>query len=303
MSLPYEYEQLEFERTLEVCKRNDLIQQSRFTLTVQEQRMVLYAISKIKPDDETNTEYEISLNDLYKIAGINHRNYASLKDSLRKLDSKNWWAEQTDENGEMYETLVRWFAKIIIKPNSSVMKIKFHEEMAPYIFQLVQSGAFYTTYNLEYVLPMKSQYSPRLYEILKSYQYNNNEWYFDTDKLKKLLDCEKYERYPDFRRYVLEPAVEEINLYTDLKICYNVETKGRKVVRIVFCIDKKTIREMNQARDARSEVTGQLTYDDIFDITAKSPEAEFWQERRKTKDNEEADHRRKMEELLGKGKK
>lgn len=302
MSLPYEYEQLEFERTLEVCKRNDLIQQSRFTLSVQEQRMVLYAISKIKPDDEARTIYSFDIKDFYRVAGLKDESYTRFKDIIKKLAERSWWVELINEKKEQVERLMMWFSLVEIV-NKSTVRLKFHEGMEPYLFQLVQSGAFYTTYNLEYVLPMKSQYSPRLYEILKSYQHNNNEWYFDTDKLKKLLDCENYERFPDFRRKVLEPAVEEINLYTDLKICYNVEKKGRKVVRIVFCIDKKTIREMSQARDARSEVTGQLTYDDIFDITAKSPEAEFWQERRKTKDNEEADHRRKMEELLGKGKK
>ena len=43
--------QVNDERSLEVYKRNDMIQKARFSLSVQEQRAVLYAISKIKPDD------------------------------------------------------------------------------------------------------------------------------------------------------------------------------------------------------------------------------------------------------------
>ena len=296
--MSYEYEQLEFERELEVCKRNDLIQQSRFTLTVQEQRMVLYAISKIKPEDEPNTEYVISLNDFYKVIGWKNRSYTELKNNLKKLADKSWWVETLSEKGHKKETLIRWFSYIEIDYGSSDISLKFHEKMAPYIFQLVQSGAFYTTYNLEYVLPMKSQYSPRLYEILKSYEYNNNEWYFDTDKLKKLLDCENYERFPDFRRKVLEPAVEEINLYTDLKIFYKTETKGRKVIRICFYMDKKTISEQREARDARAEELGQLTIEDMIINAENAPEVAFMRERWAAHDEE----KRNMISI-GKGKK
>lgn len=62
----------------------------------------------------------------------------------------------------------------------------------PYLLQLAtqagEQGAFYTRYGLRYVLPMRGQYSPRLYEILKSYQKNNREWFFDPEELKRVLD-------------------------------------------------------------------------------------------------------------------
>lgn len=297
MSMSYEYEQLEFERELEVCKRNDLIQQSRFTLTVQEQRMVLYAISKIKPDDEARTIYSFDIKDFYRVAGLKDESYTRFKDIIKKLAERSWWVELINEKKEQVERLMMWFSLVEIV-NKSTVRLKFHEGMEPYLFQLVQSGAFYTTYNLEYVLPMKSQYSPRLYEILKSYQHNNNEWYFDTDKLKKLLDCENYERFPDFRRKVLEPAVEEINLYTDLKIFYKTETKGRKVIRICFYMDKKTISEQREARDARAEELGQLTIEDMIINAENAPEVAFMRERWAAHDEE----KRNMISI-GKGKK
>ena len=52
-----ESEAVKQERSLLVFKRDDLIQKSRYSLTVQEQRIVLYAMSKIKPTDDAFQEY------------------------------------------------------------------------------------------------------------------------------------------------------------------------------------------------------------------------------------------------------
>ncbi|MBQ6495515.1 MAG: replication initiation protein, partial [Bacilli bacterium] len=42
---------------------------------------------------------------------------------------------------------------------------------------------------------------------------------FDIDDLKNQIAA-PYERFPDFRRYVLEPATREINRYTDIEISW-----------------------------------------------------------------------------------
>ncbi len=38
-------------RNYKVVKSNDLIQKSRFNLSLQEQKIILYLISKVKPED------------------------------------------------------------------------------------------------------------------------------------------------------------------------------------------------------------------------------------------------------------
>ena len=46
-----------------VVKANDLIQKSRFSLTLQQQKIILYLISKIMPTDENFQLYEFSIPD------------------------------------------------------------------------------------------------------------------------------------------------------------------------------------------------------------------------------------------------
>ena len=92
---------------------------------------------------------------------------------------------------------------------------------------------------------MKSAFSVRIYELIKSYAYQKNKT-FEINELKHLLmvdNVKSYERYPDFRRFVLEPAQKEINKLTDLNMLYEPITKGRKVVKIKFVIQHKDIME------------------------------------------------------------
>lgn len=242
------------DRELEVYKRDDLIQKARFTLSVQEQKCILYAISKIKPNDTYLTEYIFDIKDFYTLCGIEKNSYTTLKKQLINLKSKVWWLKLPDES----ESAVSWLDVVRVNKKSGKVTIAFHRDMMPFLLELAkqaeENGIFYTGYTLQYVLPMSSQYSPRLYEILKSYQKNNKRWFFEIDELKYLLDCQNYDRWPDLRRFVIEPAVEEINKYTDLNIEYTTEKEGRKIVRIEFFMETKKKRELHATMLANNKL-------------------------------------------------
>ena len=46
-----------------VAKSNEIIQKSRFSMTVQQQKIMLFHISKIKPEDEPGELYTITVRD------------------------------------------------------------------------------------------------------------------------------------------------------------------------------------------------------------------------------------------------
>lgn len=263
--------QADRERDLKIYKADELMQKARFSLTLTEQRLILYAISKIHPTDTYNTLYEIELGDFFRVCGNDdNESYTRTKDQLKRLSDKSWWLQQKD-----CESIVRWFSVVRLYQNSGTILVKFHEDMFPYLFELAkqmrESGRTYTSYDFRYVLPMKSTYSIRLYELLKSYQKNNKSWWFKLDKLRHLLDCEHYERFPDFRRYALEPALKEINKYSDLNISINLIKDGRKVVAIEFLMLEKNFNELVQANhDGLTELEGNIHYWDEAKISKQS---------------------------------
>lgn len=270
------------ERNMEVFKHNDMIQKARFSLSVQEQRTVLYAISKIQPEDTYLKEYVFDIKDFYNVIGWKNESYTEFKNMIGKLSDKGWTITLPDGT----DSRVRWFTTARSNKRTGKVTLEFHKDMMPYLIELAKQNVFYTSFNLKYVLPMSCQYAPRLYEILKSYG-NNEEWFFEIDDLKRLLDCQNYVRFPDFRRYVLEPAINEINKYTDLCVRYEDQREGRKVTRIYFYLSEKTKSEVWAAeREVVRALDGQRSDEEIRKDLANSEKAKFHAEREKAKEED-----------------
>lgn len=293
--------QIEAERAMAVYKRNDMIQQARFNLSVQEQRTVLYAISKIQPDDTYLKAYEFDIKDFYKVIGWTNQSYTEFKAMLKTLSDKSWWATIKREDGTEFESLVRWFTTARSDKRSGKVTVKFHEDMMPYLLQLAEQEAFYTSYNLRYVLPMSSQYAPRLYELLKSYS-NNRQWFFEIDELKRLLDCQNYKNFTDFKRRAIDPAVAEINKYTDIVCAYKAVKEGVKYTRVYFYFEQKTEKELHETKYTISkELDGvrQIDMFELFNYMENDPETQFKNERRAIREAEKAEKERRQDLLSG----
>ena len=224
-------------RNYKVVKSNDLIQKSRFNLSLQEQKIILYLISKVKPEDTELKEYIFEIRDFCKICGLetdSGKNYKDIKQTLKSLRDKSIWI--TLEDGS--ETTLSWIDKITINKNSGSIKIKIDDMMKPYLIHLQRH---FTSYELLYTLAMRSQYSIRLYEILKRYKKNK---LFDIEDLKRTLSAENYIRFPDFKRYVLDIAIREMNELSDLTISYELIKESRRYAKINFSIEiKKNMRD------------------------------------------------------------
>ena len=212
------------QQTYFVAKSNELIQQSRYSMTVQQNKIMLYLISKIKPMDIGDEVYSVSVRDFCKVCNIDYnsgKNYEDAKKAIKAIADKSVWVRQADGS----EVLLRWLNRVKLNRETNGFEITFHEDMLPYLYDL-QSR--YTRYCFDNVLTMKSKYGIRLYELLKSYQFSNNEISFTVEELKKRLDAEGYKRYPDFRRFVLEKAIEDINECSDIAVSYTPCSSSNK---------------------------------------------------------------------------
>lgn len=215
-----------------------MIQKTRFELSLTEQKTIAYICSLIKPahNGAYQLDYEFRIRDYCKVCGLdydNGKNYSDVKATLQKLSDRSFWLKQGD-----WETLCRWLSKVSTNKRSGIAKIRIDEDLANYLFNL---GQQFTQYQLWNVLAMKSAFSVRMYELIKSYAYREHVS-FGLDELKHILmvdDVKSYERFPDFRRFVLEISIREINELTDLTVSYETVTKGRKVVRLDFKITSK----------------------------------------------------------------
>lgn len=103
---------------------------------------------------------------------------------------------------------------------------------------------YYTTIKLLEEKAFKCSHSIIFYEIFKKYEKVNIPC-FTVDEIREMTKTlEKYSSYYDFKRYVLEKALEEINKF-DKKYNYTYEVKklGKTVNKIQFIKEHKIVFE------------------------------------------------------------
>ena len=252
-------EELDQSRSYKVTKSNEMIRRARYDLTITELKLLAYIISKIKPTDTELQEYRISVNDFCQVCGVdpkNGKNYVRIKAILKGLSDKSFWIKDADG----HETLVRWLQKARIYRGSGKIEVKLDEDMQRFVIGLFEN---FTQYELISTLPMKSAYSFRLYELLKSYSYKGG-CTIRIEDLKQSMGAEHFTDYRDFRRRALEMAIREINTFTDIEVSWEPETFGRKVEKITFSITQRDAwGRLEAAGRATDVLDGQMS---IFDF-------------------------------------
>lgn len=291
-----------------VAKDNRLIQKSRSSLSLIEQKAILYLISKIKPDDMPGKLYVFNCREFQVLLNWNKdASYDNIKTMLKELGDVSWWIE-CEIDGRKKDVLVRWFNVVRMDRGTGDIEISFHEDMFPYLLELQkhreEENLYYTAYKLQNITLMKHRYSPRIYELLKSYQYNNQRWTFEngtgtnldiqiriagTNKKGKPEIPDGWSNWAVFKRNVLDPAVEEINKYTDIKVAYTGKKedfhhrKTRAIRSVEFYMVDKTELEQNQTNN-------------VIDNEYTSKNGKYCQIEESVETQFFAEHKRKLEE-------
>lgn len=235
-------------RERQVRKANAIIQKSRFSLSTQQQKVVLYLISKIDARDTDFKEYDLDIQEFCRVCGIDYtsgKNYKDLKAAIQGIADKSMWIEL--ESGE--DSLIRWIEKARVSKKSGKIKIRLDNDLKPYLLELKRN---YTSYQLIFTLHFNSKYSIRLYELITSLIYHDEKPYkveFTIEELKLRLGAENYKEYKNFKARVLEQAVAEINEFSDKTLSYEEITRGRKVVGIELVISAKDTIERLKVLD------------------------------------------------------
>ena len=166
----------------------------------------------------------------------------------------------------------------------NALQIRFTSEVLPYFTRLA-SGNF-TTYQLKDLFALDSVTSMSLYSyfIKNEFKYSNQESYeveLSLENIKALTDIgeKKYDRWVDFRRYVLDKIVEEINDRTSLKLEYDTIKKGRPIVGVRFKITSGHTEAVIPQCNENTQIYLDVDFDDNaivkelgakFDMTVRS---------------------------------
>lgn len=258
-------------RNMLVVKHNDLIQKISYNLTATEQKLIIYIISKIKPTAKDLDKIEIKVNDFCSICGIDKTYfYSEFKKIIDNLDNKSYWI-QTEKKLFKF----RWFSEAEYINGQGKVKILLNTNLKQYLIDLKEHFTEYELYN---ILALKSKHSIRLFELFKSYSYQNYVS-FEVEEFKKLLHINSttYKNFNNLKVKVLEKAILEINKYTELEVEYKTIKKGKKIVEIIFHIKKKDSLDswrsykntIDKINESNNKLKQKITVCDLFKYDIK----------------------------------
>jgi len=220
--------------SLIVTQANELVE-SRYNLTLGEQRLIFTMISRIQPQDEDFKPYHISLHELADFLGINKNHiYADCKKITKKLLEK---VVEIQEPGRLLQT--HWVSSADYVDGTGTVNLSFDPLLKPYLLQL--KGNF-TCSKLEMLLSFKSQYTMRVYTLLKQYE-RLKEREIELQKLRDILGIRKdqYVLYSNFKKDVLESTQKELAEKADLYFEFDEIKYSRRVGAIRFRIFTKKL--------------------------------------------------------------
>ena len=243
-----------------IVKHNKIIE-GKYNMTTTEIKIIAKLTSLINKDDDDFKEYVFISKNLLDELNLGKENYTALEESINKLISRRIEIEQENKKKKLVTTFLS-SCMYDNTENESKVILRYDPQLKPYFLQL---GEHFTKYYLENVLELNSFYAIRIYELCKQYE-RLRERVIQVEILKEILEIEeKYKKYNDFKKYVLEIAEREINEKTDITISFEEIKTGKKVTAIKFLISaKKEIKSIkNKAEieliETKKEYSGAVT--------------------------------------------
>ena len=225
-------------------------------LSANEYKALLYAMAVANFGEKNHIDKEISeqtyiylyKDDLAELLGLSKRNSinVAIDRIYKELSSRvaHFVIEEPVDDIKKKTKRVHSVVPIIRElrwedDSKNALQIRFTSEVLPYFTQL--AGGNFTTYQLKHLFALDSVASMSLYTyfIKNEFKFKTQEIYevpLLLENLKALIDINetKYDRWVDFRRYVLDKIVAEINENTDLQLEYETIKKGRPIVGVKF---------------------------------------------------------------------
>lgn len=215
--------------SLIVTQSNHLLE-ARYNLSLGEQRLILSMIAKIQPDDEDFKPYKISISELSDFLCVAKGSaYHECKKITKSLLGR---VLEIKETGRLLQT--HWVSSADYVDGTGIVNLSFDPLLKPYLLQL--KGNF-TSCKFEMLLGFKSQYTMRMYMLLKQYE-RLKEREIEIDELRVMLGIRsnQYRYYNDLKRTILESTQKELKVKADLTFEFDEIKHGRRVGAIRFRI-------------------------------------------------------------------
>lgn len=229
-----------------VFQHNNLVE-ARYSLTLQEKKIILWLTSQIQQDDKDFKKHTLTVKDFMDLMGLTgHANYTELQKITLGLMKKVLIIKEPEYK---VTTQVSWLNSARYEEGEGFIMLSFAPEMHPFLLNLKKT---FTAIKLSDLMQFKSIHAIRIYELLKQYQAIGER----TLTIEEIKACcgvvGKLKTYPNLEKKLLLIAQREINSKSDIFLEFERKKSGRKITGIRFIINS------NQAYELRNNPMKQI---------------------------------------------
>jgi plasmid replication initiation protein len=224
-----------------VTQGNYLIE-ACYKMTLEEKRLVMMAISQINPQKPVPPVIQVRADEFARVFPMTRQGaYIQLREAADRLFERELRFKDKDDTEE---SRIRWVGKCKYVKQKAYVEISFIPDIHPYLSMMVNN---LTSYGLDNISELGSIHSVRLFEALYQYLSVGKRFIGVSDLREKFGLTDKYPKFSDLRKYVIEPSVEEINAKSnlDVKLPLQYEKKGKVITRIWFEFSEKKQSRFN----------------------------------------------------------
>lgn len=219
-----------------VIKNQELIHNARYTLSPLALKVISILISMINKDDVEFKKYFIRLKDFTELINSKSKNTYKYSHSLI--------SELLSNPIKIDDAQMNWISYGKYKKGEGVITFEIHRELKPYLLQIKNN---FIKYNVMNILPLKSSYIMRLYEICKDKleegtrykKVKKVNYELSIENMRELFSIPKSYQYSSgIKLRILDKAVEQFKKNTDIQISYEDVKIGRRTDSIILTIEK-----------------------------------------------------------------
>ena len=218
-----------------IVKDNALMNAS-YNLDLVEQRLILLAILEARESGKginANDPLTIHAESYINQFGVARQTaYQALKDACKDLFARQFSYQEKRERGRANITS-RWVSQIAYIDETATVEVIFAPAVVPLITRLEEQ---FTQYDIEQISGLSSAYAVRLYELLICWRSTGKTPVIELAEFRKRLGVldDEYTRSDNFKKWIIENPIKQINEYTDITASYEQHKKGRLITGFSF---------------------------------------------------------------------
>ena len=229
----------------DVVKSNALIEAAYKPMSLWEMRLLLACLVQIRSADKLDHKQVFSVS-AARLAEVSETavdaSYTKLREAAKHLTQMQIMVDLMPDGTPRSQRnrVINVVSQCDYIPVEGRVELMFSPPILPYISDLKSR---FTKFQAKWVMRFRSSYAFRIYELCV--QWLDNEREFELSEFKRIMGIEgRYRRIDVLKAKVIEPALRDINKYSDIRISFGQRKQGRTVTHLQFMFEKLTPEEL-----------------------------------------------------------